>query len=35
MTFATTMLDDDGLRASSDGFEVDVHLSWYRSLPLS
>ena len=35
MTFATTMLDDGALRTSDEGFEVDVHLSWYRSLPLS
>jgi hypothetical protein len=29
------MLDDDALRAREDGFELDVHLNWYRSLPLS
>lgn len=29
------MLDDDALRATADGFELAVHLSWYRSLPLS
>jgi hypothetical protein len=35
MTLAATMLDDDALRATDDGFELDVHLNWYRSLPLS
>src|SRR3954471_11180371 len=29
------MLDDDALRAAAEGFELDLHLSWYRSLPLS
>lgn len=29
------MLDDDALRATPEGFELAVHLSWYRSLPLS
>jgi len=29
------MLDDDALRVADDGFELDVHLNWYRSLPLS
>jgi hypothetical protein len=29
------MLDDDALRAADGGFELDVHLNWYRSLPLS
>jgi hypothetical protein len=29
------MLDDDALRVAEDGFELDVHLNWYRSLPLS
>jgi hypothetical protein len=29
------MLDDDALRAAESGFELDVHLNWYRSLPLS
>ena len=29
------MLADDGLRATHGGFEVDIHLNWYRSLPLS
>jgi Domain of unknown function (DUF6379) len=30
-----SMLDDDALRAANNGFELDVHLNWYRSLPLS
>jgi hypothetical protein len=29
------MLDHDALRATDGGFELDVHLNWYRSLPLS
>jgi hypothetical protein len=29
------MLDDDALRAREDGFDLEVHLNWYRSLPLS
>ena len=35
MTLAAHMLDQDGLRATADGFELDIHLNWYRSLPLS
>jgi hypothetical protein len=35
MSLAASMLDDDALRAADDGFELDVHLNWYRSLPLS
>jgi Domain of unknown function (DUF6379) len=35
MSLAASMLDDDGLRAVDAGFELDVHLNWYRSLPLS
>jgi hypothetical protein len=35
MTLAAHMLDQDGLRATADGFELDVRLNWYRSLPLS
>ncbi|HEX2303214.1 MAG TPA: DUF6379 domain-containing protein [Gaiella sp.] len=35
MSLAASMLDDDALRAGDDGFELDVHLNWYRSLPLS
>ena len=35
MSLAASMLDDDALRAANDGFELDVHLNWYRSLPLS
>src|ERR687884_2017441 len=29
------MLEQDALRATDEGFELDVHLNWYRSLPLS
>ena len=35
MSLAASMVDDDALRADEDGFELDVHLNWYRSLPLS
>ena len=35
MSLAASMLDDDALREADDGFELDVHLNWYRSLPLS
>ena len=35
VSLAASMLDDDALRAVDDGFELDVHLNWYRSLPLS
>jgi hypothetical protein len=35
MSLAATMLADDALRATADGFELDVRLNWYRSLPLS
>jgi hypothetical protein len=35
MTLAAHVLRDDGLRAAGNGFEVDVRLNWYRSLPLS
>ena len=35
MSLAASMVDDDALRADDDGFELDVHLNWYRSLPLS
>ena len=35
MSLAASMLPDDALRGRDDGFELDVHLNWYRSLPLS
>ena len=35
MGFAASMLDEDGLRVTDDGFELDIHPNWYRSLPLS
>jgi hypothetical protein len=35
VTLAAAMLDDDALRTVEEGFELDVHLNWYRSLPLS
>jgi hypothetical protein len=35
VTLAAAMLGDDALRATAAGFELDLHLNWYRSLPLS
>jgi len=35
VSLAASMLNDDALRATADGFELDIHLNWYRSLPLS
>jgi Domain of unknown function (DUF6379) len=35
MTLEASVLDDDAVRATRAGYEVDVHLAWYRSLPLS
>jgi hypothetical protein len=35
MSLASTLFDVDALRAAEDGFELDIHLNWYRSLPLS
>lgn len=35
MSLARSMLGDDALRAIDGGFELDIHLNWYRSLPVS
>jgi hypothetical protein len=35
MTLEANVLRDDAVRATAAGYEVDVHLAWYRSLPLS
>lgn len=35
MTLEANVLRDDAVRATAGGYEVDVHLAWYRSLPLS
>ena len=35
MTISENILVEDSLRALSTGFEVQVLLNWYRSLPLS
>jgi hypothetical protein len=35
MPAAVTLIEDDSLRTTPDGFEVKVRLNWYRSLPLS
>jgi hypothetical protein len=35
MTLEANVLRDDAVRATPSGYDVDVHLAWYRSLPLS
>lgn len=35
MTLEAQVLGDDAVRAADTGYEVDLHLAWYRSLPLS
>lgn len=35
MTLEATVLGDEAVRATPQGYEVDIHLAWYRSLPLS
>lgn len=35
MTLEASVLGDDAVRSTSTGYEVDIHLAWYRSLPLS
>jgi Domain of unknown function (DUF6379) len=35
MTLEASVLREDAVRATSGGYQVDVHLAWYRSLPLS
>ncbi len=35
MSLADSMLGKDALRAIDGGFELDLHLNWYRSLPVS
>lgn len=35
MTLEASVLGDDAVRATPQGYEVDLHLAWYRSLPLS
>jgi hypothetical protein len=35
MTLQARVIGDDALRVVEDGFELDVDLNWYRSLPLS
>lgn len=35
MTLEAQVLRDDAVRAVDGGYEVDLHLAWYRSLPLS
>jgi hypothetical protein len=35
MTLEAQVLQDTAVRAADDGYEVDLHLAWYRSLPFS
>jgi hypothetical protein len=35
VTLEANLLRPDAVRATPAGYEVDVHLPWYRSLPLS
>ena len=35
MTLEANVLREDAIRQISSGYEVDVHIAWYRSLPLS
>lgn len=35
MTLEANVLGPDAVRTRPDGYEVHVHLAWYRSLPLS
>lgn len=35
MTLEASVLRDDAVRRTPEGYEVAVHLAWYRSLPLS
>lgn len=35
MTLEASVLREDAVRSTSSGYEVDIHLAWYRSLPLS
>jgi hypothetical protein len=35
MTLEASVLGNDAVRRTPTGYEVDIHLAWYRSLPLS
>jgi len=35
VTLEAQVLGDTAVRAATGGYEVDLHLAWYRSLPLS
>jgi hypothetical protein len=35
MTLEANLIRPDAVRATPTGYEIDVHLPWYRSLPLS
>jgi hypothetical protein len=35
VTLEAQVLGDNALRAADSGYEVDLHLAWYRSLPFS
>lgn len=35
MTLEASVLDEHAVRRTDQGYEIDLHLAWYRSLPLS
>ena len=35
MTLEASVLDERAVRRTDHGYEIDLHLAWYRSLPLS
>lgn len=35
MTLEANVLRSDAVRSTAEGYEIDIHLAWYRSLPLS
>jgi len=35
VTLEAQVLGDNAVRAATSGYEVDLHLAWYRSLPFS
>jgi hypothetical protein len=35
MTLEANVIRDDAIRSTPEGYEVDIHIAWYRSLPMS
>lgn len=35
MTLEANVIRNDAVRSTAAGYEVDVHIAWYRSLPMS